>query len=749
MSDESTGVEIAISSNFFAITKNSNYRLLQYKVDMVPDIDKGRKSMLFEHRDCLPPNFILDGKCLFTYRRLTQDDAPMVFHSNMHDGQVVVITIRLVEEVQASDYNQHSKMLKLLLKRCLKMGQQQKVGRNEYYYYDPINKLDLSQFNLELWPGYKTSIRQHKNSILLCCGVSYKIQRTDTVLEQMQEIYKRDSANFKSACEKVLLGGTIMTRYDNKTFKVNNIDWDKHPTDSFESSNGDSLTFIQYYQEQYNLTLRDLQQPMLVIRPQGPRDLDPILLVPELCLMTNLSEEQRAKLMKARLWQDPAMIVSTLKGFSKRMKNSNEIQGELNSWNLEFKEDLVQFSARVLSPELILGSLGNINYSHDNADWSGAFGFGDWEQWSGQCEWTMWAVVYATKDAEVTQQFVNNILKIGPSLGMDIAKPKTIELTDNRLDTYIQTLDSVIDTKPDIVMVVVPDHGEQHYTAVTRFCLGKSVPSQVLSANVMLGKPRGYMSVATKVALQMNCKLGGEPWAVDIPFENMMVIGYDTCQDTLLRDRSVGAVVASINNTFTKFISMANYQSNQSEITDCLCTSISKALRKYNTVNGCLPERVIVYRDVVEDGQIPYIVEHELVAINNCFKEIKFTYIIVNKRTDMMLFWMNGKPTNPHSGTVVDNVVTVPGRYEFFLVSQSVREGTVNPTSYTVVKDTSGLRPEQLQLLTYKLTHLCYNWPGTIRVPAVCQYASELAFLVAKSLHEIPPDGLEDSLYFL
>ena len=38
--------------------------------------------------------------------------------------------------------------------------------------------------------------------------------------------------------------------------------------------------------------------------------------------------------------------------------------------------------------------------------------------------------------------------------------------------------------------------------------------------------------------------------------------------------------------------------------------------------------------------------------------------------------------------------------------------GTVNPTSYNVVKDSSGLKPEHLQKLTYKLTHLYYNWPG-------------------------------------
>ena len=72
----------------------------------------------------------------------------------------------------------------------------------------------------------------------------------------------------------------------------------------------------------------------------------------------------------------------------------------------------------------------------------------------------------------------------------------------------------------------------------------------------------------------------------------------------------------------------------------------------------------------------------------------------------------------------------MPCRYDFFLVSQSVRQGTVNPTSYNIIKDTSGLKPKHIQALTYKLTHLYYNWPGTVRVPAPCQYAHKLAFMV-------------------
>ena len=94
------------------------------------------------------------------------------------------------------------------------------------------------------------------------------------------------------------------------------------------------------------------------------------------------------------------------------------------------------------------------------------------------------------------------------------------------------------------------------------------------------------------------------------------------------------------------------------------------------------------------DGQIPYVVEHEVKAIQDTLvkvgmdaKEVKFTFIIVNKRINTKFIQKAGaNHLNPPSGTIVDDVVTLPERYDFFLISQSVTQGTVNPTSYNVVK---------------------------------------------------------------
>ena len=99
----------------------------------------------------------------------------------------------------------------------------------------------------------------------------------------------------------------------------------------------------------------------------------------------------------------------------------------------------------------------------------------------------------------------------------------------------------------------------------------------------------------------MNAKLGGEPWAVKILMKNTMVIGYDTYHDTLKSGVSVGAVVASMNNSMTNYLSVANLHSNpQQELNDNMCPVISKDLRKYHELNKEFPARIIVYRFVLD-----------------------------------------------------------------------------------------------------------------------------------------------------
>lgn len=105
------------------------------------------------------------------------------------------------------------------------------------------------------------------------------------------------------------------------------------------------------------------------------------------------------------------------------------------------------------------------------------------------------------------------------------------------------------------------------------------------------------------------------------------------------------------------------------------------------------------------------------------------TFIVVQKRINTRIFAVRSSGLeNPNPGSILDHSVTRRTMYDFFLISQSVRQGTVSPTHYIVVEDGANFPPDVLQRLSYKMCFLYYNWPGTVRVPACCQVNILLIF---------------------
>lgn len=56
---------------------------------------------------------------------------------------------------------------------------------------------------------------------------------------------KRD--NFQSECIKQLVGSIVLTRYNNRTYRIDDIMWAKSPSDTFTLMDGTQTTFVDYY----------------------------------------------------------------------------------------------------------------------------------------------------------------------------------------------------------------------------------------------------------------------------------------------------------------------------------------------------------------------------------------------------------------------------------------------------------------------------------------------------------------------
>ncbi|XP_063362987.1 piwi-like protein Siwi [Cydia amplana] len=751
------GDPIELMANYFTVHSTPQWRLYQYHVDVDPEEDSTgtRKGLLRVHANALG-GYIFDGCVLYTVKKLHPN--PMELYSDRKtDGQRMRLLIKLTQDVAPGDYH-YLQIFNLIIRKCFYKLNLQLMGRD---FFDPDAKVDIPEYKLQIWPGYKTTINQYEDRLLMVTEITHKVLRMDTVLQMLQEYAQTKGANFKKIFVEDVAGKIVMTDYNRRTYRVDDVAWNESPSSTFQMKD-QTISYMDYYKTKYNIRINDARQPLLISRSK-PREIragmpELVYLVPELCRQTGLSDEMRAnfQLMKAMAVHTkigPDTRIQKLLAFNRRFTQNTEVVAELGTWDLKLANDLIKFKGRLLPPE-------NITQG-DGRKYAAGLTTEGWTKDMrsrpllsfGPCP--SWVVITPERQRRDAESFVQLIMKTGGGAGFRMPQPEIVSIQRDGSMEYANMCENVIAKKnPALILCVLARQMADRYEAIKKKCtVDRAVPTQVVCGRNMTSK--SAMSIATKVAIQINCKLGGAPWTVDIPLPSLMVVGYDVCHDTRSKEKSFGAFVASMDRQQTRYISSVNAHTSGEELSSHMGFNITVALKKYREINQKLPSHIIIYRDGVGDGQIPYVHSHEVGEIKKKLNEVyaeapyKLCFIIVSKRINTRIFVARGRGENPQPGTVIDDVVTLPERYDFFLVSQNVREGTIAPTSYNVIEDSTGLTPDHIQRLTYKLTHMYFNNSSCVRVPSVCQYAHKLAFLAANSLHNQPHYSLNETLYFL
>lgn len=136
---------------------------------------------------------------------------------------------------------------------------------------------------------------------LLNVDVAFKVVRTDTVLSYITELRKkagqRGGGDWQEAIQTALTGATVVTRYNQKTYRVERVDFGMSPATTFDK-NGEQVSYAEYYKTRYNENVSDPNQPLLINKDRKTGN--EVALVPELCQLTGLTDTMRAdfRLMK-------------------------------------------------------------------------------------------------------------------------------------------------------------------------------------------------------------------------------------------------------------------------------------------------------------------------------------------------------------------------------------------------------------------------------------------------------------------
>ncbi|CAF3532884.1 unnamed protein product [Rotaria socialis] len=759
-----SGKEISLVANYIKMLAAPKWDLYRYHCSFEPNIElrKIRRETLAK-ADIKDVAF--DGTLLYSFEDFGLEKMIACKHPITNEPLLIKIKRTSTASPESPEFFH---LANLIVRKLLEIAGLKLLGRN-YYSFD--KKIELERYKLTLFPGFMTAVNVYEGQLMINVDLSTKVMNKQTVYCILMDKFNcfNDARQAQDASLKELLGQIVLTPYNNETYKIMDVAWDKDPNYQFTKRDGTQQSLCQYYEDKYHIKIKDGQQPLIVVKAskrmtkRGPTKDDPgmIFLIPELCCITGISDSMRQdfslmKEMSTYTHVGPNERFEQLNGFLNDIQKREEGRKELNKWQINLDKELVRLTGRTMEAEPIMYKDRTIKYNPLEADWSRD---GRSLMHLSAKNLDKWILIYCQRDSQVAHSFVDALYKVCTPFGMRVDFPEMIELPNDRPETFIRAIENKAHPKLDLICCILTNNRKDRYDAIKKvLCVDCPVPSQMLLSKT-LQKQGQLMSVATKVGIQINAKLGGEIWAVQIPSKTLMVIGIDIYRDSQSRSSQMIGFVASINPTCTRYYSHVIEQRSNKDMIIGLKSCMQNALQKYHEVNGSLPAKIIVYRDGVSDFQIIDVIENELPALNEiCMKaqegyDPKLGMVIVKKRGSARFFARdprnNHQLINPPPGTIIDHTVTNQEWYDFYLISQMARQGTVAPTHFNVIWDRTGLKVDHMQRLTQKLCHLYYNWPGTIRVPAVCQYAHKLAFLAAQSLHTQPHESLADKLFYL
>lgn len=285
-----TGVRVKLTTNHFKMTERTSWDIYQYRVDFSPEpeIIGMKKRLLYDHKTLLKCN-MFDGTVLFKTEKLPNDITELV--SLDGNESPIKITIKYVKILMPTE-GACLQLQNIILKRAMDCLGLVEINRQ---HYDVKSKIDILSFNLTLFPGYNTSIRQHEDSILLNVELTTKIVNNRSVYDIIMEISRQ--GNFKQEFLRAIAGQVVSLTYSSKQHRVDDVDYTKTPCSTFETKNG-SKSYMDYYKEKYDIKIKDQRQPLLVTKSKA-KDIragqsEYIFLIPELCQLCGLDDKQKS-----------------------------------------------------------------------------------------------------------------------------------------------------------------------------------------------------------------------------------------------------------------------------------------------------------------------------------------------------------------------------------------------------------------------------------------------------------------------
>jgi aubergine-like protein len=762
-----TGSQVSLLSNYVGVSLPQSVKIFMSSLVFEPKLPNPKLEMklLGEHATRLKEiggAYVFMGRTGVIYsRKPLAEKEPLVLESRTSFGETYKIVIKSVREISSDSLTQDClQFFNVLIKKSFSMMDLQQIGRNLFF----MDKAVKFNEEIDVVPGLLSAIYLTQTGVLMNIDTLKKVVSRISILSVYQKIESECRGNkeevkfrFKKEVQSTIALCNYGGRANKRTFRVTGVDFDKNPSSTFDRD-GKQVSFLEYYLQQYNVRIKDLTQPLLESKPRDKnRPME--YYIPELCLLTGLTnrlktDSRLARDLKKEFIVDSSNKMHDINDIIQLSSASDKFQSSLEEFGVKVDNRLVEVRGRVLAPQDVIYGSGVELSTSRGMMWN----FKDGRTLFKPPRFEDFLVIYPPDKGRDDEVFVDQVMKCFKNLGVSISNQQMITATARGYDKkdYIEAIRKSVSKNTSFVLILKESaEGKDLYDELKKYLTHQlPIPSQVVRKATYEGD-KGLYSKAEKVAIQIGTKVSCIPWTLkDMAMpDNCMVCGMDVFKEpesTSGKDKeNVFGFTASLDPKVTKFYSRSIEHKAGNNLADELKGVFADAMKAYQSENARFPDHVLFYRDGVAESKMQRTMP-EVEAVKEVMKKMtngsaKLCFLNVLKRIHTRMFMRDGYG-NPKPGTILDNHLT--NGFEWFMVAQSVNQGTAVPTRYQCLLNEQNMSMEFLEKFSYQLSHVYYNWNSTIRVPSPCMYAKKLAFLCGSSISSDSKE-LATHLYYL
>jgi eukaryotic translation initiation factor 2C len=662
------------------------------------------------------------------------------------------------------------------------------AGGNKFYPFGNHPQLQIADLGtgLQALRGYFSSVRTSVNRILVNVNVATgAFYKSGPLLSVMREVsggppandyqYRRLAAFVRKLrietnylpdrSSKVKGKGATKRKVhviaDLSPFGKNatNVKFTKTETDGRVTT----PTIQEHFKSAYNMTLSTPQAPLVNYGTAK----DPKWIPGELCtvipgqlarrLLLGPQTSEMIRFAARRPHQNAESITGDGLQVTKINPVVNGLNSSLSAFGIKVDPNMVTVPGRILNPPVLLYR-GQSTCRPNNGAWNldpRSLGQKPFRVAKKLGPWNT-LVINSGRDTiqggmPATMQHLEAFRTTLVTYGLDpgpVSKPVVINIPPGDLlnkntpaiqAAIIQGLKNQLPGPPPFLFVLLPSDNATLYDTIKSVCDCQLGIPNICNIGQKFSKEKGQMQYFANVAMKFNQKLGGVNHTVELakmaPLDAQTILfGIDVTHPSPGSSDSapsIAGVVASVDAMFSQYPASMRTQEGRKEMVTQLEEMIIERLKLWQKRNqNRLPNKVIVYRDGVSEGQYRIVIEQEYPCFEKAFDKMygpkkshpKISIVVVGKRHHTRFYPTqeadtDGKTGNPKPGTIVDRGVTGEKLFDFFLLAHQGLQGTSKPAHYVVLKDEIKLGADQLQNLTHSL---CYTFARATRSVSLC-----------------------------